>query len=168
MIQRFPDELQIWGTEEGFASSAEPPLPIHLSSQIGLPLPDPLGGRLVFQKCLPSPAFHPKLPLHCQNQSNPAEHRRDYGHDPKRPSAEQMECIAGASRGKSQDQETLADPMERARGGGSCLPRSPLFTINPPGHIALRVKSHASNLVGLGADVASFQSVGCRILSIAR
>lgn len=116
-----------------------------------------------------NPTFaRPELPLHRQNQSNPAKHWRDHGHDPKRPSAEQVKRIADTSRGKSQDQETLSEPTQRARQGGSCLPASPLFTANPPGHIALRAKPYASKLVGFGADVSPFQSVGTGFLPTAR
>ena len=116
-----------------------------------------------------NPTFaRPELPLHRQHQSYPAEDRSDGGYDRKRPGAKHMERIAGTSRGKSQDQEPLAEPGQRARPGCYCLRWSPLFTVNPPAHIALRAYYHSYMLVGLRADVSPFQSVGTEFLPASR
>lgn len=172
MIQRVPDELQIWGTEEGFASSAEPPLPIHLSSQIGLPLPDPLGGRLVFEKCLPSPAFRPKLPLHCKNQSDPAEYRRGHCHDPKRPRSEQVECVARAAGGECEQKQLLAKPGQGPRAVYFPFPDLAFHSFQSALHIALRNRHQGFSLAGALRYVHYIQYVaregtaglGCRCL----
>lgn len=95
-----------------------------------------------------NPAFsRPKLPLHCQYQSNPAEYWRDGGHNAKRPRPAQMEHITRAAGGECQQQQPLTKPGQGPRAICLLFPDLASHPFKSALHIALRYKCHGLSLV---------------------
>ena len=126
------------------SSSTEPTPPIHLGSQIGFPSRYRFRAGIIFKAKGSRLGARPKLPLHCKNQSNPAEHWRDGGHDPKRPRSEQVERITRAAGGKGQQQQPLAKPGQRLR--AVSLPDLASHPFKSALHITLRNRHHGRSL----------------------
>lgn len=156
-----PNETCICSNQAQAMSGAEPAPPVHLCGQISFRLRHCASSRQLLGKGNLGRLTSAKLPLHPQDQSNPAQDRREDSNYAKWPSAKQMESKARAARGDGQQQQPLAKPREGTRAVSFPFRDLASHPFKSALHIVLRNRHYGLSLAKATIYVHCIQCVVC-------